>query len=240
MSAIDGLFDRYGLMARQRPAFLMLFPIVVAAIVLFPALQTWWATLLSAAGGCGVALALAEFAQAAGARRQAGLFDAWGGSPSEAMLRQKDPRLDDASRQRYRSFLEGHVAGLSFPSAAKEAKTPALVDAPCASASRWLRSQTRDKKKFALLFRQNVSYGFRRNSLGLRNYGITVSVIALAAIICGAAVSGSGLNGSALAVAAVIAIAMLYFWIVIVRPGWVKIAAEAYAAELLAACDVLV
>lgn len=239
MSALDNLFDRYQLMARQRPAFLMLFPLIVAAVVQFPALQSWWATLLTVGGGCGVALALAEFAQAAGAKLQPALWASWGGSPSEAMLRLGDQRVDMATKGRYRAFLERRVPDLRFPAAADEAATPTLADVACASASRWLRAQTRDKKKFELLLQQNISYGFRRNCLGLRLYGVSSSIAAVVALGIGRHWWPDVANPSAAIVAGLVAIAMLYFWIAVVRPGWVKIAAEAYGFELLAACDAL-
>lgn len=241
MSAFDALFDRYALMARQRPAFLMLSPALLAGVVLFPALQSWWATLLALLGGCGVALALAEFAQANGKNREQGLLDAWGGLPSIAMLRHRDSRLDARTKDRYKTFLEGRISGLRFADALTEAKEPDRADAAYGSASRWLRAQTRDKNAFALLFQQNISYGFRRNTLGLRRFGLGVALVTF--LVAVGAVLYQWNTSRAIAgevvILMLIAIAGLYFWAAVVRPPWVKIAAESYAFELLAACDTL-
>src|ERR1700738_5332216 len=112
MSLVDFLFDRYTLLARQRPALLMLFPVLVAVVVIFPALRTWWATLLAVTGTCGVAVALAEFAQGKGKAIEPMLISRWDGLPSVAMLRHRDDRLDRTTKARYKTFLEKNVSGL--------------------------------------------------------------------------------------------------------------------------------
>jgi len=234
--ALDALFDRYSLLARQRPALLMLFPAAVAVLVIFPSLQTWWSALVTLLGACGVALALGEFAQGRGKLLEPGLFAAWGGMPSIALLRRRDTSIDDATKARYRTCLEAQVKGLRFPSEADEQRDPSSADDAYASACNWLRSQTRDTKKFALLFRQNIGYGFRRNLLGLRPYGISVATVSLAVMVVAAWI-GEDMKTPALLVGAAVNIAVLAFWLFAVTAGWVRIAAEAYARELLAACD---
>jgi hypothetical protein len=241
MTLIDTLLDRYNLLARQRPAFLVLFPLLVAAVVLFPALQSWWATLLAVTGTCGVAVALAEFAQAKGKAVEPDLLRQWGGLPSVAMLRHRDGRLDPTTKARYKEFLAKRVSDLHFPDEASERQNPLDADSIYQSATRWLLTQARDKKIFALLFQQNISYGFRRNLLGLRPYGIGSSLAALLVLIAAVAwtVLNHGSIKSEILIAGVIAVAALWFWASVVRPSWVEIAANGYATELLAACDKL-
>jgi hypothetical protein len=238
MSVLDGLLDRYSLLARQRPALLMLFPAAVAVLVIFPALQAWWTTLLTLIGACGVALALGEFAQGCGKLLEPGLYAAWGGMPSVAMLRHRDATIDARTKARYKTFLETQVNGLRFPTEVEEQRDPSSADQAYASASNWLRSQTRDTRKFALLLRQNIGYGFRRNLLGLRPYGLAIAAFSLLAPGSAAWVIEPTL-GPAIIIAVIVSIGALIFWIFVVKPDWVKISAEAYARELLAACDTL-
>ncbi len=239
MALIDTVVDRYNLLARQRPALLMLFPLLVTAVVIFPALQAWWATLLAVTGTCGVAVALAEFAQAKGKAIEPALLQQWDGLPSVAMLRHRDGRLDATTRNRYKAFLEKHVSGLAFPDEASERQNPARAEVTYQSATHWLLAQTRDKKIFSLLFQQNISYGFRRNLYGLRYFSMGSSIIALLLLIPvvarGFVIQGE-IKGEIL-IAGVIAVAALWFSAIVVRPAWVAIAANGYAHELLAACD---
>jgi hypothetical protein len=239
MALIDTLLDRYNLLARQRPALLMIFPLVVSAVVIFPTLQTWWATLLAVTGTCGVAVALAEFAQAKGKAVEPALIRQWEGLPSVAMLRHRDSRLDATTKTRYKAFLEKRVSGLYFPDEASERQNPSEAEASYESATRWLLAQTRDKKIFSLLFQQNISYGFRRNLYGLRHFGMGSSVMAMLLLVAVAARGFlmHGMINSEILIAGVIALALLWFWASVVRPTWVAIAANAYARELLAACD---
>ena len=239
MTLLDAIFDRYSLLARQRPALLMLFPGLVSAVVIFPSLQAWWATLLAVTGTCGVSIALAEFAQAQGKALEPRMILSWDRLPSVAMLRWRDARIDDATKRRYKTFLAANVPGLNFPDAAAEAASPTIADDAYQSATNWLLTQTRDKKVFGLLFEKNISYGFRRNMLGLRHLGTGISLAALAALGAAAmhaSISGRQIDGTLL-VGAFVALAALGFWATVVAPNWVEVAAIAYARELLAACD---
>jgi hypothetical protein len=241
VSLRDAIFDRYSIMARQRPALLMLFPALVGAVVMLPSLQSWWATLLAVTGTCGVSMALTEFAQGKGKSLEPRLISLWDKLPSVAMLRHRDSRLDNHTKCRYKVFLAANVPGLIFPDAAAEAVSPAIADDAYQSATNWSLARTRDKRIFGLLFEKNISYGFRRNMLGLRLLGVGVSLIALAGTIIAAiheTIIGRQIDGT-LVFGAFVALAALLFWTMVVKPSWVEIAATAYARELLAACDSL-
>src|SRR5580658_465705 len=214
MALVDAFLDRYTLLARQRPALLMLFPLLVAAVVIFPALQSWWATLLAVTGTCGVAVALAEFAQAKGKAAEPRLLQLWDGLPSVAMLRYRDTRLDPITKARYKTFLQGHVPDLHFPDETSERKNPTGADITYHSATRWLLAQTRDKKTFGLLFQQNISYGFRRNCYGLRWYGAVASIVALLALIAAAShnMTSQGKVDGEIFVAAFVTAGAFWYW----------------------------
>jgi hypothetical protein len=186
-------------------------------------------------------MALTEFAQGKGKALEPGLISLWNKMPSVAMLRHRDSRLDSPTRCRYKAFLVANVPGLVFPDAAAEAASPAIADDAYQSATNWLLAPTRDKKIFGLLFEKNISYGFRRNMLGLRRLGVGVSLAALAGTIVAAiyeTIMGRQIDGT-LIFGVFVALAALSFWTMVVKPSRVETAATAYARELLAACDTL-
>jgi hypothetical protein len=91
-----------------------------------------------------------------------------GGMPSISVLRHSDTSTFDAlSKARYLEFL-GNKINAAPPTAGAEKQDPAAADAFCARCGDWLRENTRNTKKFNILFNENVTYGFRRNLLGLK------------------------------------------------------------------------
>jgi hypothetical protein len=90
------------------------------------------------------------------------LFTAWDGMPSTAMLRHRDTRLPAPLKARYKACLRHHLPDLTFPSPEEEIRDPIAADAIYEAAGAWLLAQTRDTKRFGLLFEENVNFGFRR------------------------------------------------------------------------------
>ncbi|TIS85335.1 MAG: hypothetical protein E5W99_12435, partial [Mesorhizobium sp.] len=45
----------------------------------------------------------------------------------------------------------------------------------------WLRENTRDTEKFRILFNENIAYGYYRNLLALKPYGIVLNLLTIAA-----------------------------------------------------------
>jgi hypothetical protein len=126
------------------------------------------------------------------------------------------------------------------PTPDSEAADPSKADDAYASACRWLREHTRDAKKYPRIADENISYGFRRNSLGSRSYGMTIAAISgisaaalmiMFMIYLGQLVSVLHLSSFALD------LAFLWYWLIVVKPEWVRDAADAYARALLAACE---
>lgn len=71
------------------------------------------------------------------------------------------------------------------PTAAQEQADPAAADGYYMRAGTWLRENTRDKKKFDILFNENVTYGYRRNLYALKWPALTLN----AAIMIGCALA---------------------------------------------------
>ena len=90
-----------------------------------------------------------------------------GGLPSITMMRYGDGTFDQASKAAMHKFLAGKIAGKP-PTPEDEKADPCVADGFYKRANDWLRENTRDTKKFKILFEENVTYGFRRNLLGLK------------------------------------------------------------------------
>ena len=237
---IDLGLDRYGFQARLRPALLSLFPVFITVAVWAPALYQTAVSLVGLAVACGLTVASAHVARKLGRSIEDRLVKEWGGLPTTLWLRQADRHLEAETKRRYHHFLEQNVPGWTVPTRADEAADQDKADRQYGSAVRWLLEYTRDTKQFQLVFAELISYGFRRNALGLRPFAI---ILALASAgFCAARIYDVPFNNlvsdyfSQLAVG-IVSILILLWWIFGVSKSWVRDAGDAYAKALLGACD---
>ncbi|UYW28312.1 hypothetical protein OKC48_07295 [Methylorubrum extorquens] len=179
--------DRYTLNARVLPMLVVAFPLVLAAFPWLPAeafVKDDWAgmalkALTTGTGAAVVATLLSFPARTFGTRLEERLWREWGGAPSTQYLRYRHPELD----RRQTGILHAKIArldpSLHVPSAEEEERDPAGADQCYESMVRVLRARTWGPKSFPLLFDENVSYGFRRNLLGMRPLGIAASLLGM-------------------------------------------------------------
>jgi hypothetical protein len=129
-----------------------------------------------------------------------------------------------------------------LPDAAEETRDPEGADARYEDATARLRELTRDTSRFRLVFAENVEYGSRRNSLGLRPFALGIAlgglVLSVAVIIFGP--GDVGVRMARWAPAGLISAAAALFWWRIVRAEWVRRSAELYADRLFEALHILV
>ena len=176
--AIIRLADPYDRQARLYPALLAVAPAVLTVSSLYGAHASLLTSAVAILAGCGMMFWLANLARDRGKALEHKMFSDWGGKPSVQLLRHKDSRIDPVTKQRYHTALSARMS-VKFPSAEDESADPAGADAAYESATKWLLESTRDTRRFALLFKENVAYGFRRNMLGVRPYGAGIAVAAL-------------------------------------------------------------
>src|SRR5262249_41800458 len=102
--------------------------------------------------------------------------------------------------------------------------------------------QTRDTKRFSILFKENVGFGFRRNLRGLKPFGLAISILgasaSMAAIVYQAIASGTAPAPELVIVTGVVCV-LAAIWMFVMTPSWVRVPADAYGMQLLAACDTL-
>ena len=237
--------DTYAFKTRTLPMILSGLPLLVVGVFLFPDL--WDAPGWPMGGLLGGALLvlLAQLGRDRGKAIEVELYEAWGGKPSVAMLRHRDSRIDRHTKERWRKWLESRVPGLVLATAVEEARCPAQADEGYGSATMWLLAQTRDPVQFRLLHAENLSYGFRRNMLGLRPYAVVLDVTCVVVLLAWLWFeSGFALDSDSWAPDAKLwgCLALTLHLVVIlcvVRSGWVRTLADEYGRRLLACCDKL-
>ncbi|EPJ80508.1 MULTISPECIES: hypothetical protein [Pseudomonas] len=246
--AIGQFSDPYERQARLYPALLTLSPVIVLVFSLYSEKLGVLSTLVSALIVCGLLYLLADFARRGGKAKEPALWKKWGGMPSTQVLRHREnTTFDVASLQRYHAILAKKM-GARFPNAGEEAADPQAADALYTSAGNMLRNATRDTKQFGLLYKDNISYGFRRNAFGLRCVAISLCLGSLVWVgvrhglnswvirFQAAATPESLLNGGELTSVAV-SLAMLFLWLRYFTEQSVREAAFSYARTLVLTCE---
>ena len=239
-------FDPYDRKARLQPALLSLLPAFIVFALLIPEFNAVWAVISGIVFYCGSSTLATQFGRDRGKRIEPALYRSWGGKPSVAMLRHSDTRLARSTKDRYRGFLKRSVPGLNLASPDEERTCSAHADDGYESATAWLLAQTRDRGRFGLIFRENVNYGFRRNIWGLKPLAFVIdgaSMVILAVIAEGAwtgQVTTTLESVDTFVWVSVVVLATHFIaFTFLIRRDWVRTAADAYAQQLLAACDTL-
>ena len=92
-----------------------------------------------------------------------------------------NPDVAEGAKDRYRSFIAERL-NLVAPTDADERQNPDRANDFYLTAGNWVREHTRDKRAFAILFGENITYGFRRNLLGLKPIALLFNTIVLATV----------------------------------------------------------
>lgn len=191
------------------------------------------ASLLTAAGG---PVVLSYTVRDRGLSLQTNLFERWGGPPTRELLRA--PRNGtDTVRARRRALVE-QVTGIAMPSVEEETADEADAAALYDSAVSQLREMTRDPNRFRLVFEENRTYGFYRNLLAIRPFGIALTAVPAAACAAGIGASLAAetpFRTVDVGVGAAACCALLLLWLVFPSEDRVRRAAERYAERLFAA-----
>lgn len=241
MDLANLITDSYERKARLYPALLLVVPVMVTAGILLSAklsaLQSFGVAIL----GCGGAFLLTQLARDAGKEGEKGLFEKWDGLPSVAIFRHRDARLDSIIKARYHKKLATVVKGTKAPTVEEEQDDPAAADQVYNAWSTYLRVNTRDTKKYSLLFQENVNYGYRRNVWGLRPVGI--ATYAVCCLVAGARLyqlyNTTGKISEGVAGAFAFGLVLLALWAVRFSADWVRIPADAYAERLAETVETL-
>lgn len=233
------VFDAYSLRAR-------LFPAIIAAAPAFAALAlliSWKSFELSNAIATIAVLvllfAIADFARSRGRAIEPILYAEQGGMPTITMFRRNDPTIDDGTKERYREFL-GNKLSVTVPSAEAEQADQATSDSFYEQCGVWLRQNTRDTKKFPLLFHENLTYGFRRNLFGVKWFALALNLVVIT--ICLLLLRQDSWSwetdlGKRITVVLLVAAIHATYIFFVVRKTAVFDASRMYARELILSCE---
>lgn len=238
METLKDIFDTYGRRARLQPTLYVILPLVVTVFVWIPSVYNIWGIILSFATSWGVLTLMTGWTREKGRALEKKLYVEWGGRPTTIWLRQHDSNLDDTTKSRYYSFLEKNIEGWVAPTSDEQRFNEVTCDSRYDSAVKWLLEYTRNTGDFPLVFKELVSYGFRRNLRGMKIFGITVSVVAILVNSFLIYLLEPNETLITLALAVIIGSSLsILAWLFIVTKNWVKDSAYAYARALLASCD---
>jgi hypothetical protein len=235
--------DPYTLRARLSPAIIAAAPAFAAIALLLSWTQFSLSNTIASVGLVALLFALADIARRRGKKIQPQVYAELGGMPSTAMLRHSDLTFDAASKARYVAFLAGKI-NETAPAEAQERVDPTAADAFYARCGDWLRENTRNAKKFNILFNENVTYGFRRNLLGMKWSALALNLLVV--VISGCVLYHGSVpfqdiqhvEGRVIVVFVVAVLHALYIGLGVNRAA-VAEAAKSYARQLILSCETL-
>lgn len=241
--------DPYERAARLYPALLALSPLLALVIFLYAPKATALTGAVTLTVSCGGLYLTTNLCRELGKRQEGKLYREWGGKPTTRLLRHRDANIESVTKGRYHAFLASKI-NVAFPDKDQEACDPAAADDVYQSGVRWLLNHTRleDNKKFDLIFKENVSYGFRRNALGVKPFGLAVAVGSLFWVLIVEGVFFSPNHRFAdmgafwrmpepAIASSVVSAVMVVAWLLFFTKASARTAAFTYAETLLRACD---
>ena len=203
-------------------------PAAVSVLTLMPKGEIAWGGVVGVVVSCGIAVPLANVARDAGRRLEARLRKDRGGRSSATMLRHSDARINGPTKKRYHAALRR--LGVNIPTRSQESAKPDAAEAIYESAIDLLLARRSRETKGNLEFKENVTYGYRRNTLGLKPISVAIAAIALVVGVVGAIV---GRNIYASVVVGLAALLALAFNLLVVNSAWVLASDDDYARQLL-------
>lgn len=235
--------DKYALKARIYPVIILLLPILILGVSFSLESQSIRYILSSILLLGALTYLMSQLGRDKGKAKESQLWNKWGGPPTSQLLRLKDTRIDEFTKQRYHLKLREKCPTDQIPNLKLEEKNPKRADAIYRAWTKYLISQTRDIKKFDILFKDNISYGFRRNLWGLKNFAL---IIAILSILCNYIYWSVFTNNFALFsfqkefyYSSFFLVIIPLFWLFIVTNEWVKTPAFSYAERLLESVELL-
>lgn len=238
---INALFDDYSRKARLYPAFLAMLP----PFAILAGYTDWLEVDLSNVAWMVFAAAglflLADLTRQRGKAIERELLKEWGGYPSQTLLRHSDPTFDRHTTDRFHRAAERICKNVLLPNEDDELADGREADQIYKSVNSVLLPLTHDKVKFPIVYKENVTYGFRRNMLGLKPVAVTISVLSIIALLAMEfdTLLTAQVPNEAGMVAFGISLVSLVCWIFLVNKETVRNAAHDYGRQMLLTLDVV-
>jgi hypothetical protein len=165
-------FDAYTLRARILPSLLAGLPALALPFVVVPWNRLGLSNLIVTTMSLVLLYAFADVARRSGYRVERRL----GTRSTPELWHRANKELPNSTKDLYRPFLAAALKRPE-PTEADELERPDIANDFYRGASDWLRDETRDVKKFNILFSELVTYGFRRNVRGLKPVALAMNLI---------------------------------------------------------------
>lgn len=233
--------DRYSLNARIYPVLILMLPIIVIGLSYSIEYKNYLQVLSSLGVTAALTYFLSNLGRDRGKLKEPKLWDKWGGMPSVQLLSSNNNQIDKYTKTKY-------INKLMILSPIENLSDIAVVDNEFKneiyrSWTKYLIAKTRDTKKYPLVFKELISYGFRRNLWGLK--GLSIALLTL--IILGNYLyQATNLGFSNFLnypipfyMSELILFIILTVWIFWITENWIKIPAFAYAEKLLESIETL-
>jgi len=236
------VFDAYSLRARLFPAVIAAAPSLAALALLVSWKSFELSNVIATVAILVLLFAIADFARARGRSVERELYSEHGGLPSITMFRRNDSTIDGGLKDRYRVFLAIKL-GVQPPSPEEERASQSSADSFYEQCGVWLRQATRDTKKFPILFNENITYGFRRNLLGVKWLALALNVLVVAisvVILWRSAWTLDTEISKRTIVVFIVAAAHAVYMLLAVRRTAVWDASKAYGRELILSCEAFI
>jgi hypothetical protein len=226
------LFDHYSFRARLQPALLTLLPGAFGIIAWTGPDKPWMSALWTLFGTAGGTYFLAILARNQGKQLEPALWRSWGGTPTTQLLRHTG-QANHVLRERWHDCLS-KLINKPFPTLQHEIANPENADQIYGAGVKLLIGKTRDTKKFPLVYKENVLYGFCRNLYAMKRAGIIISLLGvIVSSVAGVCFIRSGNPQIVPWICATASILFLFWWIFKINSDGVKVPAFAYAERLL-------
>ena len=236
-----GIVDHYTFQARLLPALIVVLPLGLVVVAFQPSQSAAINFLAGVLVSFGLTALLSQLGRDLGKRKEADFFEKNGGKPSTLMLSFQSSALDRETLARCHAKLQSIVPNLQMPTHEEENKNMAGAFVKYDSCANFLREKTRDKKNFPLVYSENVNYGFRRNLWRMKSAGMFIAALGIVGCVVALLYHlASSSHGVTISIAALMINAALFVWWVLrIRFEWVKLAAFAYARQLVLSCEIL-
>lgn len=235
--------DRYSLTARVYPMILFYLPILFMLLIIGWDITKYVEYSISLGAAGMLSYLLANIGRDGGKTREPELWLIWGGTPTTQLFRWSNSIIDVYSKTRYHAKMQSVCPVSIDVNSQFETSQPHEADEVYRSWTKFIINKTRDISKYSLIFKENMSYGFRRNLWGLKPYSIILILLLMIATYLFFSITLNDWRIECLPklffVVECLLFILLLFWLLIVTAKWVSIPASAYAERLLESIDTL-
>ena len=167
-------FDTYSLKARVFPALIAGLPTLALLFIIVPWDHLGISQAVASLMGFILIFAFADMARHRGKNIQVKL----GSGETPEQWHRENTEIPETSKKLFRDYMSIQLKK-EAPTATEESVTPIQANDFYRAANAWLRDQTRDTSRFSMLFVENITYGFRRNLLGLKYVAIICNLVVI-------------------------------------------------------------